>query len=154
MEEPFTNNSFVPQKSIREKVENLKKEKKFESLEDFISQLFPEKYQFEVSKIKQIAPTGLMDIKIVGLHMVYIKESKHKRFLQSTQKLNPLSINTTNIDIYIEPSVHNTNSTNLNMTWECTQILGDIVSFQLNFTEPKQISPHVIQDTLIFHAKE
>ena len=65
-------------------MENLKKEKKFESLEDFISQLFPEKYQFEVSKIKQIAPTGLMDIKIVGLHMVYIKESKHKRFLQST----------------------------------------------------------------------
>ena len=100
-----------------------------------------------------------MDIRIIGLDLLYKRNftnstSTNKRLLTQSSKLNPLSINSTNIDIYIIPSPYNTNYTSLNFTWVLQEINRDMLQIQLNFTNASQISPHIDQDTLVFHAKE
>ena len=64
--------------------------------------------------------------------------------------LIPEFLNSSNIDIYIEPTLENDKFTNLNFTWETKAIKQNEMTIQLNFLDPNQISPLINYDEIVF----
>ena len=63
-------------------------------------------------------------------------------------------LNSTLIDMYLIPHIFNSTA-NLNFTWKVVELPPDHrhIIFQLVFEDPVNISPHLIQDMLVFHVK-
>ena len=71
-------------------------------------------FPIQKSFIKSISPTGEMKVIIFNLDKLNV----------SVQNLN-----SSNIDLYINPSEINNNYTTLNLTWEAEVIDGIVISF-------------------------
>ena len=87
------------------------------------------------SFILSISPTGEMIIIIEKLNFLY---------------LIPEFLNSSNIEIYIEPTLENNKYKNLNFTWETKTIKQNEILIQLNFSDPTQISPFISFDEIVF----
>ena len=87
------------------------------------------------SYISSISPTG--EIKII---------------IENLQFLNliPENLNSSNIELYIVPSLENDKFKTLNFTWETKTIIDNELSLQLNFSDPTQISPFTNFDEIFF----
>ena len=64
--------------------------------------------------------------------------------------LTPEFLNSSNIEVYIEPTLENNKYTNLNFTWETITIKQNEILIQLNFSDPTQISPFINFDEIVF----
>ena len=87
------------------------------------------------SFILSISPIGEMIVIIENLQFL---------------NLTPEFLNSSNIEIYIEPTLENEKYTTLNFTWETKSIKGNETLIQLNFSDPTQISPLINFDEIIF----
>jgi hypothetical protein len=78
----------------------------------------------------------------------------------STAFVNITEMNTTYIDMYIEPysrwdlGIERFNMTKLNFTWDVTHYHGRELYIQCNFYSPPNISPMSTFDNMVFHIKE
>ena len=78
----------------------------------------------------------------------------------TTEFVNITEMNTTYIDMYIEPytnwhiGVDDFNMTKLNFTWNVTYYHGRKLYIQCNFTSPPTISPKHVYDNMVFHIKD
>lgn len=84
-----------------------------------------------------------------------------------TDHVNLTTINSTFLDLYIEPSedwhlfddpfsidpATNMTTPSLNFTWEVISYKRDQMVFNLTFIDPVQISPKVLRDNLVIHVK-
>ena len=87
------------------------------------------------SFILSISPIGEMIVIIENLQFL---------------NLTPEFLNSSNIEIYIEPTLENDKFTNLNFTWETKTIKFNELTIQLNFSDPTQISPFSDFDEIAF----
>jgi len=79
----------------------------------------------------------------------------------STPMINTVNlsiINSSIIDIYIVPAQNRHEQdgfdlTKLNFTWIATDFVGDMLSIQLNFSNPTFISPLKDQDLIVWYVR-
>ena len=60
-------------------------------------------------------------------------------------------MNSSVLDIYIDPYEHPQNLSTLKFTWQLDSVQDNLMRFKLNFTHPEAISPEAEQDTLVMH---
>lgn len=82
----------------------------------------------------------------LGLMKVRFSEHMKTNFTNSYFKLN-----STFIDIFVTP-VDNSNSRQLNLTWNVTSFNNSVLAVQLNFTNPLDISSTRWYDNVTFHV--
>ena len=74
-----------------------------------------------------------------------------------TESINTTWINSTMVDIYIDPSKtrYNDNETaNLNLTWETVSYQDQYLKIKLNFDHPYAISMTEVYDQLVVNLKQ
>lgn len=78
----------------------------------------------------------------------------------STAFVNITEMNTTYIDMYVEPynkwdlDIEDFNMTKLNFTWNVTSYHGRKLWIKINWFSPPTISPKSTYDNLVFHIKD
>ena len=89
----------------------------------------------EKSFISSISPIG--EVKIIIENLEFLN-------------LIPENLNSSNVELYIIPSLENDKYKTLNFTWETKTIIDNELSIQLNFSDPTQIFPFTNYDEIVF----
>ena len=76
------------------------------------------------------------------------------QFNETVNSFNVTSLNASDLDIYIDPTIKKQEFRNLsvlNFTWEARSLFKNLLEIKVNFSNEVELSPYAEQDRIVLH---